>query len=255
MTGLVRWETAGQLATITLDSPANRNALSTALLTQLHDALAGALTDPAVRVIVLTGSGPVFCAGADLKESRQHPAAAAALFPQILQLIWDSDKPVICRANGTARAGGIGLIAACDIAIAPESATFAFTEVRIGAAAAIIAVTCLRRMEPRAAHEYFLTGRDLRRRPGRPDRAADPRRAGRRPRRRGQQVREPAAARRAGCDWPPPRPSCGTCPDCRWPRGWPGWPSCPRAGSLRRRRGRGWPPSRRNASPAGSCRP
>ena len=158
MTSLVRFETAGQVATITLDSPANRNALSAALLTELHDALAGALTDPAVRLIVLTGSGPVFCAGADLTESRQHPGAAAALFPQILQLIWDSDKPVVCQANGTARAGGIGLIAACDIAVAPESATFAFTEVRIGAAAAIIAVTCLRRMEPRAAHEYFLTG-------------------------------------------------------------------------------------------------
>jgi methylglutaconyl-CoA hydratase len=158
MTSLVRYEAAGQAATITLDSPANRNALSAALLTQLHEALAGALADPAIRVIVLTGSGPVFCAGADLKESRRRPAAAAALFPQILQLIWDSGKPVVCRANGTARAGGIGLIAACDIAIAPESATFAFTEVRIGAAAAIIAVTCLRRMEPRAGYEYFLTG-------------------------------------------------------------------------------------------------
>jgi methylglutaconyl-CoA hydratase len=158
VTSLVRYEAAGQAATITLDSPANRNALSAALLTQLHEALAGAMSDPGIRVIVLTGSGPVFCAGADLKESRQRPAAAAALFPQILRLIWDSDKPVICRANGTARAGGIGLIAACDIAIAPESATFAFTEVRIGVAAAIIAVTCLRRMEPRAGYEYFLTG-------------------------------------------------------------------------------------------------
>lgn len=158
MTSLVRLDTAGPLATITLDSPANRNALSAALLTQLHDALAGALADPAVRVIVLTASGPVFCAGADLKESRQQPAAAAALFPQILQQIWDGDKPVVCRVNGTARAGGIGLIAACDIAIAPESATFAFTEVRIGVAAAIIAVTCLRRMDPRSGYEYFLTG-------------------------------------------------------------------------------------------------
>ncbi len=158
MTSLVRRQAAGQVAPITLDSPANRNALSAGLLTQLHDALAGALADPAIRVIVLTGSGPVFCSGADLTESRQRPAAAPALFPQILQLIWDSAKPVVCRANGSARAGGIGLIAACDIAIAAESATFAFTEVRIGAAPAIIAVTCLRRMLPRAGSEYFLTG-------------------------------------------------------------------------------------------------
>jgi methylglutaconyl-CoA hydratase len=158
MTGLVRRERADEVATITLDSPANRNALSSGLLTELHETLAGALADPAVRVIVLTGAGPVFCAGADLKESRQRPAAAPTLFPQILQLIWDSDKPVVCRVNGSARAGGIGLIAACDIAIAPRSATFAFTEVRIGAAAAIIAVTCLRRMPPRAGYEYLLTG-------------------------------------------------------------------------------------------------
>lgn len=158
MNSLVRCGCAEQVATITLDSPANRNALSSGLLTELHEALTGALADPAVRVIVLTGAGPVFCAGADLKESRLRPAAAPALFPQILQLIWDSDKPVVCRVNGSARAGGIGLIAACDIAIATQSATFAFTEVRIGVAAAVIAVTCLRRMEPRAGYEYFLTG-------------------------------------------------------------------------------------------------
>jgi methylglutaconyl-CoA hydratase len=158
MNSLVRCDPAGQVATVTLDSPANRNALSAALLTQLHDTLAGALADPAVRVIVLTGAGPAFCSGADLTESRQRPAAAPASFSRILQLIWESDKPVVCRVNGSARAGGIGLIAACDIAIAPRSATFAFTEVRIGAAAAVIAVTCLRRMQPRAGYEYLLTG-------------------------------------------------------------------------------------------------
>ncbi|HEY7144124.1 MAG TPA: enoyl-CoA hydratase-related protein [Streptosporangiaceae bacterium] len=155
---LVRSQSAGPVTTITLDSPANRNALSAALLEQLQGALSLALADPAARVIVLTGTGPVFCAGADLKESRQRPAAAPALYPQILRSLWDSGKPVICRVNGSARAGGIGLIAACDLAVAPLSATFGFSEVRIGAAPAIIAVTCLRRMPPRAAAEYFLTG-------------------------------------------------------------------------------------------------
>jgi len=155
---LVSQESAGEVTTVTLDSPATRNALSTALLTQLHAALAGALDDPGCRVVVLTGADPAFCAGADLKESRDGRVAAPERFPEILQLIWDSAKPVICRVNGSARAGGIGLIAACDIAVASQSATFAFSEVRIGATPAIIAVPCLRRMEPRAAAEYFLTG-------------------------------------------------------------------------------------------------
>jgi methylglutaconyl-CoA hydratase len=155
---LVRYEPAGEVATITLDSPATRNALSSALLAQLREALAGALGDPGCRVVVLTGAEPAFCSGADLKESRTSPAAAPGLFPQILQLIWDSQKPVVCRVNGSTRAGGIGLVAACDIAVASQSATFAFSEVRIGATPAIIAVPCLRRMEPRAAAEYFLTG-------------------------------------------------------------------------------------------------
>jgi methylglutaconyl-CoA hydratase len=158
MNDVVRHESSGAVTTVTLDSPANRNALSSALLTELHAALAGALDDPGCRVIVLTGADPAFCAGADLKESRATPAAAPELFPAILQLIWDSSKPVICRVNGSARAGGIGLIAACDIAVASQSATFAFSEVRIGATPAIIAVPCLRRMSPRAAAEYFLTG-------------------------------------------------------------------------------------------------
>jgi methylglutaconyl-CoA hydratase len=158
MNDLVRQESAGEVTTLTLDSPRSRNALSSALLTELHAALAGALDDRRCRVVVLTGADPAFCAGADLKESRSGPAAAPGLFPQVLQLIWDSGKPVVCRVNGSARAGGIGLIAACDIAVASQSATFAFSEVRIGATPAIIAVPCLRRMSPRAAAEYFLTG-------------------------------------------------------------------------------------------------
>lgn len=158
MTDLVRSATDGAIATVTLDSPANRNALSSGLLTQLRGAIDGAIADRGVRVIVLTGAGPAFCAGADLKEARDSPAAAPALFPAIVELIVQSPKPVVCRVNGSARAGGIGLIAACHIAIAALQATFAFSEVRIGAVPAIIAVPCLRRMPSRAAAEYFLTG-------------------------------------------------------------------------------------------------
>ncbi|HET9898309.1 MAG TPA: enoyl-CoA hydratase-related protein [Streptosporangiaceae bacterium] len=155
---LVRAETASSVRTITLDSPRNANALSTPLLAQLREALDNAMADPGVRVIVLTGAGRVFCAGADLVEARTSPTAATPLMAGIMRRLWESAKPVICRVNGAARAGGIGLVAACDIAIATEHATFAFSEVRIGVVPAIISVPCLRRMPSRAAAEYFLTG-------------------------------------------------------------------------------------------------
>lgn len=158
MTSLVHKDLAGGVATITLDSPPNRNALSVRLLTDLADRLNWALADPDARVIVLTATGNVFCSGADLKEQRQPGAPVTASFPEIMSLVWESPKPVICRLNGTARAGGLGLVAACDFAIAPLTASFAFTEVRLGVAPAMIAVPVLRRLDPRAASEYFLTG-------------------------------------------------------------------------------------------------
>lgn len=168
---LVRAQTADGIATITLDSPHNANALSFRLLTELTAELERAMADPAVRVVVLTGAGKVFCAGADLKEASSTPTAggsggssprvgtaAAPLMSGVMRLVWDSPKPVICRVNGAARAGGIGLVAAADIAIAADSASFAFSEVRIGVVPAVISVPCLRRMPSRAAAEYFLTG-------------------------------------------------------------------------------------------------
>lgn len=155
---LVREESSGGTRTLTLDSPHNANALSTALLTQLRAALEDAMRDPGVRVVVLTGAGKVFCAGADLKEALANPSGATGLMSGVIRLLWDSAKPVICRVNGAARAGGIGLVAASDIAIASERATFAFSEVRIGVVPAVISVPCLRRMPSRAAAEYFLTG-------------------------------------------------------------------------------------------------
>ncbi|MDA0636063.1 enoyl-CoA hydratase-related protein [Nonomuraea sp. MCN248] len=159
MTELVRSSLAGGVATLTLDSPKNRNALSTGLLAELDSQLRRALDDDAVRVIVLTGAGPVFCSGADLKEQRDPSAAPVTTsLPDILTMLWKSPKPVVCRLNGTARAGGLGLVTACDFAIAPDTATFAFSEVRLGVVPAMIAVPVLRRVNPRAAAEYFLTG-------------------------------------------------------------------------------------------------
>ncbi len=145
----------GGIRTITLDSPSNRNALSSRLLEELDRALRDATSDPEVRAVVLTATGTVFCSGADLSE---RGAAAPNRMPDILTAIVESPAPVIARVNGHARAGGLGLIAACDLAAAPESATFAFTEVRVGVAPAMILVPALRVMDHRFLAHATLTG-------------------------------------------------------------------------------------------------
>jgi methylglutaconyl-CoA hydratase len=157
---LVHRDTTEGVATITLDSPANRNALSAQLRRELVGHLDAAIADDAARVIVLTHTGTVFCAGMDLKESTGQSAEKQGIneVPRILETIWTSPKPVVARLTGPARAGGVGLVAACDIAVAADTATFAFTEVRLGVVPAVISVTVLPRLLPRAAHELFLTG-------------------------------------------------------------------------------------------------
>ncbi|HEY7813672.1 MAG TPA: enoyl-CoA hydratase-related protein [Nakamurella sp.] len=157
---LVHLSTDSAVATITLDSPANRNALSARLRRELLAHLDAAIADPAARVIVLTHTGPVFCSGMDLKESSGAAAGDQGVneLPRILQTLWSSGKPVVARLAGPARAGGIGIVAACDLAVAVDTATFAFTEVRIGVIPAVISAVLLPRLALRAAHELFLTG-------------------------------------------------------------------------------------------------
>lgn len=157
---LVDYQVQAGIATVTLDSPANRNALSARLRHELLDRLEAAIADPAVRVIVLTHTGPVFCSGMDLKESAAPGTGDQGVteLPRILETLWSSGTPVIARLAGPARAGGIGLLAACDLAVAVDTATFAFTEVRIGVIPAVISAVLLPRLAPRAAHELFLTG-------------------------------------------------------------------------------------------------
>ncbi|HWO67760.1 MAG TPA: enoyl-CoA hydratase family protein [Umezawaea sp.] len=157
---LVHYEVRRGIATITLDSPHNRNALSARLRAELTAHLKTATTDDAVRVVVLSHTGTVFCSGMDLKEAGGANANQQGVneFPAILEQIWTSPKPVVARLAGPARAGGVGIVAACDIAVAAEHATFAFSEVRIGVVPAVISVTVLPRLLPRAAHELFLTG-------------------------------------------------------------------------------------------------
>jgi methylglutaconyl-CoA hydratase len=157
VTSLVRLDVHDHIATITLDSPDNRNALSQRLLAELDDALRGARDDKDVRALVLTATGSTFCSGADLSGATSAGARAVP-FVEVLSMLWSYPKTVIARLNGHVRAGGFGLVAAADIVIAPTSASFAFSEVRIGVAPAVIAVLCQRRMTPRSASRYLLTG-------------------------------------------------------------------------------------------------
>ncbi|MFI7433850.1 enoyl-CoA hydratase-related protein [Micromonospora haikouensis] len=158
---LVRVATARGVTTLTLDSPHNRNALSTPLMTELLAGLSAAVADDAVRVVVLDHTGPVFCSGADLKETAAAYASGtvpAGMLGDVLAAVWECPKPVVARVAGPARAGGLGLIAAADLAICAQEATFAFTEVRIGVIPAVISATVLPRLAPRAAAELYLTG-------------------------------------------------------------------------------------------------
>jgi methylglutaconyl-CoA hydratase len=157
---LVHYRVDRGIATITLDSPRNRNALSRQLRRELLAHLDTAVADDAVRVLVLAHEGPVFCSGMDLKEAGGAGSGDQGVneLPAILTRIWTSPKPVVAQLAGPARAGGVGLVAACDIAVAADTATFAFSEVRIGVVPAVISVTVLPRLLPRAAHELFLTG-------------------------------------------------------------------------------------------------
>jgi enoyl-CoA hydratase/carnithine racemase len=159
VTSFVYYDVSDQVATITLDSPENRNALSRTLVGELTRSLTAAGQDRGVRAVVLTHTGGVFCSGADLSEAgggSMTDATAAIL--GLLTTMVGLDKPVIARITGHVRAGGMGIVGACDLAVATETASFAFTEVRIGLTPAIISLTTLDVMSPRGAARYYLTG-------------------------------------------------------------------------------------------------
>ncbi|OBG72154.1 enoyl-CoA hydratase [Mycobacterium sp. E3298] len=157
-------DTGGPFARLTLDSPHNRNALSTTLVEQLHQGLRDAATDPAARAVVLGHTGNTFCAGADLSAAGsgddpfEMAVARAREMTAVMRAIVSSALPVIAAINGHVRAGGFGLVGACDIAVAGPRSTFALTEARIGVAPAVISLTLLPKLAPRAAARYYLTG-------------------------------------------------------------------------------------------------
>lgn len=157
----VLFENRDGAAWITLNAPERRNALSGDIVASLASYLKQAHEDDAVRCIVLTGNGPAFCAGADLKNRGKmgEPGARGGNpFVDLLLLLKEGPKPVICAVNGAAFGGGLGLIAACDIAIAVEGAKFSFSEVRIGVVPAMISVVVLPKIGEHHTMRLFLTG-------------------------------------------------------------------------------------------------
>jgi enoyl-CoA hydratase len=159
MSELVHYGVGDQVATLTLDAPHNRNALSRQLVAELSGRLAEAAADPSARATVITHTGRVFCAGADLAEAgSQSMTGANTAILALLTAIVDAAKPVIARITGHVRAGGMGIVGACDLAVASETASFAFTEARIGVAPAMISLTTQDLLTSRAAARYYLTG-------------------------------------------------------------------------------------------------
>ncbi|GIH02346.1 putative enoyl-CoA hydratase/isomerase [Rhizocola hellebori] len=155
---LVHLAVEAGIATITLDSPHNRNALSTQLMQELSAHLEQATADEGVRAIVLTHTGRVFCAGADLSQAGEGIEEGLGRLLNLLRSMVETPKPLVARIDGHVRAGGLGLVGACDLAIASPNATFAFTEARLGVAASVVSLTTLPRMSDRACARYLLTG-------------------------------------------------------------------------------------------------
>jgi enoyl-CoA hydratase/carnithine racemase len=156
---LVHYTVSDPVATITLDSQHNRNALSQQLVTELFEGLQRADEDHDATVVLIRQEGKVFCSGADLSEATTAGMEEGAQRIVALQrLIATMDKPVVTRISGAVRAGGIGIVAASDVAISAEDATYALTEVKLGLAAAIISLTVHTRMSPRAAALTTLGG-------------------------------------------------------------------------------------------------
>ncbi len=158
MAELVRLEIADEIGSITLDSQHNRNALSMQLIAELGAAITEA-EESSVRAIVVRHDGPAFCAGADLKErSAGSGAPDSRPMVQVMERLMETDRPTIAAVEGAVRAGGIGLMASCDLVVVDASVTFALTEVRIGVAPAIISVPILRRVSAGKIAAAMLTG-------------------------------------------------------------------------------------------------
>lgn len=153
----VRYHANGPVVTLTMDQQETRNALTAELMAGVAGGLARAASQPGARVVVLGAAGPTFCAGADLRSGRA-PTGGAVDLGGLMAALQALPLPVICRVEGHCLGGGMGLIAACDLAVANEEVRLGFTEVRLGVAPAIVSTTCLPRLRRADALELFLTG-------------------------------------------------------------------------------------------------
>jgi methylglutaconyl-CoA hydratase len=163
MTALTLTHT-GALLTITLSRPEVRNAFNDEVITELTQAFQTAAASAETRAVLLAAEGPAFCAGADLNwmrrmadYTRAENLADAAKLAEMLRVMYDCPKPTIARIQGDVVAGGMGLVAACDMAVAVDSAGFCLSEVKLGLIPATISPYVIRSMGARAAHRYFLT--------------------------------------------------------------------------------------------------
>jgi len=158
-------ENRNQIAIVTLNRPEVRNAFNDALISDLTKALLDLDKDEAIRVVVLAGAGTAFCAGADLNwtqrvagYSQEQNLADARAFGELLRTLDRLSKPTIARVHGPAYGGGVGLVAACDIAIGSHEAEFCLSEVKLGLSPAIVSPYVVRAMGARLARRYLLTG-------------------------------------------------------------------------------------------------
>lgn len=162
----VQYSTDSGFATVTLDTPHNGNALSSRLVKELLEELERAGNAQRVRAVILTHTGPVFGAEADANELANADPNAVAIerslwLADVICAVLDLPKPVLAQVNGEVRGGGMGLLAACDIAVAGPRSSFAFTEVRLGTAPFLVSLAVLPRLNSAAARRYFLTGEEF----------------------------------------------------------------------------------------------
>jgi methylglutaconyl-CoA hydratase len=164
--GTVRLTREGVVARVALNRPEISNAFNNEMLADLRSVFAELRDDDAVRIVVLSGEGTCFCAGADLNWMKrvleytfEENYEDSLNLTKMLREIYECPKPVIGRINGPAIGGGTGVVAVCDIAIAAEDAVFAFTETKLGLTPAAISPYLLKRMGEKNLREYFLTGR------------------------------------------------------------------------------------------------
>lgn len=157
---LVHYAVEDGVATITLDSPHNRNALSRQLINELFERLEVAADDDGARVVVLRSADRVFCSGADLSEAASGSMTeGAGALVELQRVILTHPKPIVTRLAGPVRAGGLGIVASSDLVVCGDDVTFALTESRLALAPAVISLTLIPRLTSRAAYDVFLSGR------------------------------------------------------------------------------------------------